>query len=39
MRLPVEAEASVADALVSVRARLETVIATRSVQLDRFICG
>jgi pyruvate-formate lyase-activating enzyme len=39
MRLPLEAEASVADALVSVRARLETVIATRWVQLDRFICG
>ena len=39
MRLPVAADAALADALVAVRARLEAVIATRSVQLDRFVCG
>ena len=39
MRLPVAADASLAAALVAVRARLEAVIATRSVQLDRFVCG
>ncbi len=39
MRLPVAADASLAAALVAVRARLEAVIATRSVQLDRFTCG
>jgi pyruvate-formate lyase-activating enzyme len=39
MRLPVAADAAVAAALVAVRARLEAIIATRSVQLDRFTCG
>ena len=39
MRLPVAANASLADALVAVRARLEAMVATRSVQLDRFTCG
>ena len=39
MRLPVAADASLADALVAVRARLETLLATRAVRLDRFTCG
>ena len=39
MRLPVATNAPLADAMVAVRARLESVISTRSVQLDRFTCG
>lgn len=39
MRLPVVANAPLADALVAVRGRLEALIATRAVRLDRFTCG
>jgi pyruvate-formate lyase-activating enzyme len=39
MRLPVASNAPLAEALVAVRARLEALIAARSVRLDRFVCG
>ncbi len=39
MRLPLTADAPLADALLAVRARLEALIATRAVRLDRFTCG
>jgi pyruvate-formate lyase-activating enzyme len=39
MRLPVPPDAALEDALVAVRARLEAMVADRSVRLDRFTCG
>jgi pyruvate-formate lyase-activating enzyme len=39
MRLPVGATAPLVEALVTVRARLEALVATRAVRLDRFTCG
>jgi MoaA/NifB/PqqE/SkfB family radical SAM enzyme len=39
MRLPIATDAPLAEALVAVRSRLEALIATRAVRLDRFTCG
>jgi pyruvate-formate lyase-activating enzyme len=39
MRLPVAPDASLSVALAAVRSRLETLVATGSVQFDRFTCG
>lgn len=39
MRLPIATNAPLAEALVAVRSRLEALIATRAVRLDRFTCG
>ncbi len=39
MRLRLPPDASLADALAEVRARLDTLAAERSLRLDRFVCG
>ncbi|MEO8571932.1 MAG: radical SAM protein [Chloroflexota bacterium] len=39
MRLDLPSDASVAVALIAVRARLSDMIATRTARLDRFVCG
>lgn len=39
MRLALPPDASMAEALATVRARLEEMVATQSARLDRFVCG
>lgn len=39
MRLNTAPDASMADALVAVRARLEEIVSSGSARLDRFVCG
>jgi len=39
MRLALPSDASIAEALMAVRGRLDDMISTRSARLDRFVCG